>query len=86
MSRLNVLCFLSFFSTLAVMRHRLQQEADEHLQLLRLATGQKTQNDGGAGGCRGFALELTSCFAAQTSKKDPGPERVEFKPKHVKLA
>lgn len=68
------------------MRHRLQQEADEHLQLLRLATGQKTQNDGGAGGCRGFALELTSCFAAQTSKKDPGPERVEFKPKHVKLA
>lgn len=53
------------------MRDGLQQQVDEHSQLLRLATSQETQNDGGAGGGAGLPLELTACFTAQTPKQEP---------------
>lgn len=49
----------------------LQQQVDEHSQLLGLAARQEAQDDGGAGGGAGFPLELTAPFAAQTAEQDP---------------
>lgn len=64
-------CVVFHFATLAVMADGLQQQVDEHSQLLRLATGQESQDDGGPGGSTGLPLEPTACFTAQTPKQDP---------------
>lgn len=65
-------CVLNQLSTLGVMVDGLQQQVDEYPQLLRLAASQEAQDDGGARGGAGLALELAARFAAQTSKQDPG--------------
>lgn len=49
----------------------LQQQVDEHSQLLGLAACQEAQDDGGPGGGAGLPLKLTACFSAQTAKQDP---------------
>lgn len=54
----------------------LQQQVDEHSQLLGLTTCQETQNDGGPGGSSGFPLELTACFTAQTPKQEPVSSKI----------
>ena len=57
--------------TLGVVSQRLQQQGDEHAQLLRLAAAQEAQHDGGAHRGRRLPLELTAALRAQTTKQDP---------------
>lgn len=49
----------------------LQQQVDEHSQLLGLAARQEAQDDGGPGGGGGLPLELAARLAAQAAKQDP---------------
>lgn len=49
----------------------LQQQVDEHSQLLGLATCQEAQNDGGPGGGAGLPLKLTASFSTETAVQHP---------------
>lgn len=65
--------------TFAVMADGLQQQVDEHSQLLGLATCQETQDDGGPGGGARLPLKLTARFTAQTAEQDPVSEKTAQK-------
>lgn len=54
-----------------MMTDGLEQQVDEHSQLLGLAPRQEAHDDGGAGGGAGLPLKLTARFTAQTSKQEP---------------
>ncbi|KAG7250932.1 hypothetical protein CRUP_027430 [Coryphaenoides rupestris] len=68
-----VLCISASVSAILDRREQgLQQQADEHAQLLGLAAPQEAQHDGGARRRRRLALELAAALAAQAAEQDPG--------------
>lgn len=72
------------FPTLVVVADRLQEQVDEHSQLLRLATSQETQDNGGPGDGARLPLKLAARFTAQTAKQDPVKETANTKSRRSK--
>ena len=63
--------------TLSVVADGLQQEVNEHAQLLRLASCQEPQHDGGTLHGARLALELTASLTAHRPKQNPTEVRLE---------
>lgn len=64
------------WGTVTVLLDGLQQQVDEHAQLLGQTARQEAQHDGEAGGGAGLALGLAASLAAHAPVQDPAGSKV----------